>query len=93
MGMAYNRTKKMIENVCVLFCPPLSKFKEQPIDMSRCELVDCPKCNEKMWLSEKKKSIKLFCEENKKEFIFCCYDCFEEMVKQIKESVSVRVDI
>lgn len=39
--------------------PPLSDYEKPPEDQSHSELFDCPKCNEKMWLSEKKKGKEL----------------------------------
>ncbi len=66
-----------IQDVVIIFCPPKSFYAEQPADMSLCRLVDCPECNEPMWLSEKKEELKNYAESLKKEIIFCCYGCFE----------------
>jgi hypothetical protein len=69
-------------DVAVIMCPPLSKYKEQPKDQSKCELFDCPKCKNKMWLSEKKKEVLMFAELLEKEIILACYDCIGIIVME-----------
>lgn len=62
-----------------MFCPPLSQYQEQPLDISKCTIEDCPKCKNKMWLSEKKKEI---IKKNEKENIYLlCFNCFSEFAK------------
>ena len=82
-------------DIAIITCPPLSKYPEKPADISKAEIVDCPKCNEKMWYSEKKKAIKLLCETFNKEIIYCCHDCMKKIAEKDPElfSDSVRVDI
>ncbi len=88
---------KKEKTVAVIFCPPLSSYKEQPSDISKCELIDCPLCKEKMWLSEKKNAIKKLCEITKREIFFGCYDCFEKEFKNNKEIYAdfkvIRIDV
>jgi hypothetical protein len=62
-----------------VFCPPLSKYPTQPANQSICTISYCPKCNKKMWLSEKKKN--LIEKFKHKEITLTCYDCFEKFVK------------
>jgi hypothetical protein len=73
----------MIEDadIVVLFCPPLSLYQEPPTDLSKCELVDCPSCENKMWLSEKKKLLKEFSIAMEKEIINECYICFAKRAR------------
>ncbi len=73
------------KEIAIIFCPPYSKYKVQPSDISKCELVDCPVCKEKMWFSEKKKSMKELCELAGKDIFFGCYDCFEKEVNNNRE--------
>lgn len=72
----------MTENVCVIFCAPKSVYPEQPNDISKCELIDCPSCKEPMWFSEKKKMMKKLSESLGKEVIFECYICFTNRVTE-----------
>lgn len=85
------------KHLAVIFCPPLSRYKEQPSDMSKCELVNCPLCKEKMWFSEKKKAIKRACEIAKREIFFGCYDCFVKEYQTNKDmymgSKVIRIDV
>jgi len=87
----------MIDTIIVVFCPPLSLYKEQPEDQSKCRLEDCPHCNEKMWLSEKKEYIlnKNKLKEDPLEEVLACYICFEKMVRSNPEywKNHIRVDI
>jgi hypothetical protein len=66
----------------LIFCPPLSKYPQQPKDMSKCTLEPCPKCNKEMWLSEKKKE--LIKDKKDMELILSCYDCFIEFAQDKK---------
>lgn len=49
-----------MSELVILMCPPLSDYPEQPEDHSKCEPFDCPKCGNKMWLSEKRKGCYCF---------------------------------
>ena len=76
------------DNDCVIVpCPPYSKYKEQPKDQSHCELFDCPKCKEKMWLSERKKGMLMFASCLEKEIILGCYDCIQKFVESNADSL------
>ncbi len=86
----------MSENdLLVIICPPLSDFPEAPKEHSHCELFDCPKCKEKMWLSEKKKKVLLIASLMDKQIILACYHCIKKMSKQnpslFKESEMVNL--
>ena len=65
-----------------LFCPPLSVYPEQPDGMSKCKIVECPHCNNKMWFSEKKEVIYRLARSMDCQIIFACYICFYEMAKK-----------
>lgn len=70
------------QNIAIIMCPPLSRYAKQPDDISKCELIDCPSCKNKMWFSEKKKEWKEISEIAGKEIIFECYDCLEKRAKE-----------
>lgn len=73
----------MTKKDCVIImCPPLSKYKEAPKDQSHSELYDCPKCDSKMWLSDKKKGVLMFSSCLGKDIILACYDCITKMVAE-----------
>lgn len=77
----------------VIFCPPQSLYPEQPTDQSKCELVDCPTCQNKMWFSEKKKALKCMVELHNQEMIFECWLCFAKRVKENPEKYSQLTEI
>lgn len=68
-------------DMVMIMCPPLADYPEAPKDQSHSELRDCPKCNEKMWLSEKKKGALLFSALINKDIILACYRCITKMVE------------
>jgi len=70
-----------------VFCPPLSLYPEQPKDQSHCELVDCPECSQKMWVSDKKKGMMKFAETLGRKIIILCYPCFMNFCKEHPEIV------
>jgi ssDNA-binding Zn-finger/Zn-ribbon topoisomerase 1 len=59
----------------IVACPPLSDFPESPKDQSESTLVDCPKCNSKMWISQKKKGVLMFSSCLNRDILFACYHC------------------
>ena len=89
----------MNNDFAAIFCPPFPEYKEQPADISQCELVDCPSCENKMWFSEKKKLMKKLYEDLGREVFFGCYDCFRKYMQKLKDSGElkksnyIRVDI
>jgi hypothetical protein len=68
--------------IAVIFRPPKSQYPDQPKDISKCELTDCPTCKNPMWFSEKKKHIKDLMEKLGREIIFECYICFSDRVNK-----------
>lgn len=68
------------DDIAVIMCPPISKYKQPDDDISACTLEDCPLCGNKMWFSIKKKVMKEFCEEINKNIFFGCYDCVEKFI-------------
>jgi hypothetical protein len=85
----------MSKELVVLFCAPLSDYPEQPKDISKFELVDCPHCKKPMWLSEKKKALVTLSKALDKDIIFACFICFTEIAKKNPELFAnhTRVDI
>lgn len=75
-------TTEMTNDLIVVMCPPFPEHAEAPKDHSASELRDCPHCDSKMWLSEKKKGILLFASCLKKEIFLGCYPCVKEHVKE-----------
>lgn len=70
----------MSKDLVIITCPPYPEFKEQPEDQSHCELYDCPKCKENMWLSEKKKGVLMAASCFEKEILLGCYHCIKKIV-------------
>lgn len=62
-------------------CPDLKSYPEAPKDQSASDLFECPKCKEKMWLSQKKKGAIMFSAAIGKKIILACYPCMTEMVE------------
>lgn len=87
-----NDSKK---DLVIIMCPPLDDHPEAPKDQSQCELFDCPKCKNKMWLSEKKKGALMFSACHDNEILLCCYHCLKKMVKEDPDFFSdhIRVDL
>lgn len=63
------------KELVVVACPPFHDFPEAPRDQSESTKVDCPKCNEKMWLSKKKKALLLFNSCLNRDIFLACYHC------------------
>lgn len=86
------------QKIMIIFCPPVSEFPlYPPPELSKCEIVNCPRCNQKMWFSEKKKALKENFEDSsdKVEIFFGCYDCFEKFAQEnfTKDDSFVKVNI
>lgn len=82
-----------MKDILIIFCPPLSEYQDQPKDQSKCELIDCPTCKNKMWFSEKKKSMKQFAESLGKEILLECFTCFIKTVEKNPELLTDGVKI
>ena len=74
-----------MSELVILMCPPLSDYPEQPEDHSKCEPFDCPKCGNKMWLSEKKKGVLLFSSLLNREIVLGCYPCITKYASDNRE--------
>ena len=72
----------MSNDAVMVMCPPSPEYKEAPEDQSHSELFDCPKCKNKMWLSQKKKGVLMFASCIGKEIILACYNCITKMAKE-----------
>jgi len=85
----------IVKKVAIIFCPPISKFPEPPNDVSKCRKIDCPKCNNAMWLSEKKEFWLEECKINDWDYLLECFNCFTETVKNDPTILQdhVRMDI
>ncbi len=70
------------KDLIIITCPPLSDFKEAPKDQSDCELFDCPRCKNKMWLSEKKKGLILFSSCIGRDIFLGCYPCAKKYIEE-----------
>ena len=83
-----------MKNMSIIFCPPLKDYPEQPSDQSKCELIDCPICNEKMWLSEKKQYWLGLSKGMDREIFLACYPCFMKWThEKIKNGEMTAEDI
>jgi len=69
-------------DLVVVMCPPLSEYKEAPEDQSHSELFDCPKCKNKMWLSEKKKGVLMFSSCLDNDILLACYHCITKLAAE-----------
>lgn len=76
-------------------CPPHCDYPEAPKDQSKSELRKCPKCKNKMWLSNKKKGVLAFASYINKEIILACYYCITNMADQDPSIIldSKRMDL
>lgn len=69
-------------DLLIIMCPPLADYPEAPKDQSHSELCDCPRCGEKMWLSEKKNNLLSSCPAKETELLILCYRCLTYMAKK-----------
>lgn len=85
----------MTKDLAIIMCPPHPQYKEPPADISHCELRDCPKCDNKMWLSEKKKGAIALASCLGKDILLGCYDCIKKLAEDNPTlfTTSQRVDI
>lgn len=72
----------MKDDLVLVMCPPHCDYPEAPKDQTHSELFDCPKCKNKMWLSEKKKGALMFALCINKDIIFSCYHCITKMSEE-----------
>lgn len=93
--LRYNNMNDSIKEAIMIMCPPLSDYPEYPKDQSHSELFDCPKCKEKMWLSDKMKGMLMSSACINKHIILACYKCIKDMVINDPSILDVheRIDI
>ncbi len=72
----------MSKDLAIIMCPPYPEYEEAPKDQSYSELFDCPKCKNKMWLSDKKKGALMFASVFNKDILLACYDCIKKVAKE-----------
>lgn len=72
----------------ILFCHPLSKYPEQPKDISEATIICCPLCENKMWFSEKKETIYNIYKALNEETLLLCYDCLEKKMEDDPRFIS-----
>jgi hypothetical protein len=75
----------MSNDLVIVMCPSHSDYPEAPKDQSHSELRDCPKCKNKMWLSEKKKGVLMFASCLQKNILLACYHCITKLAKEEPE--------
>lgn len=71
-----------MSDLVIIMCPPYPEYKTAPKDQSKSKLIDCPKCKNQMWLSDKKKGVLMFASCINKEIILACYDCITKMAHE-----------
>ncbi len=69
----------------VIMCPPLCDYPEPPSDHSKSTLVDCPECQQKMWLSEKKQVVIQCSEKFDKDILLQCYPCIMKLAAELQK--------
>lgn len=74
-----------MSEVAIIMCPPLSDYPEQLEDQSKCEPFDCPKCGNKMWLSDKKRGVLMFSSLTGKKIVLGCYPCIKKYASDNRE--------
>lgn len=76
--------KILITNEVIIACPSVKRFPLfAPEDQPGCELEVCPHCNNKMWVSTKKRAYR----DNlpKENYYIGCYECIEDRVQKNPE--------
>lgn len=68
----------------ILMCAPLKDYPEKPKDYSESTIIECPKCSEKMWFTEKKKNLVDEFKSSKLDYLLCCFDCLRKIVEKDK---------
>lgn len=63
------------KNLFVIAGTPFRDFPQPPSDQPGSELVKCPQCNKKMWLSKKKRQMIL----SMNDLFVACWYCILEM--------------
>ena len=66
----------------ILFCAPHDGYPEPPPDYSAAELIDCPECHKKMWLTVKKKAVIKLCDQAKRPVLLLCFHCFMKKAEE-----------
>jgi hypothetical protein len=61
-----------------LFCDPLSLYHEPPKRKEKYQLFDCPQCDDKMWVSEKKKELIKIIDD----LLLICRLCFDKKLDE-----------
>ena len=85
----------MGKDLTIITCPPLEDYPGAPKDQSHSELLDCPKCKNKMWVSEKKKGVIMFSACLGNDILLRCYRCLAKEVKDdpVYFKDSMRIDL
>ena len=73
-----------IDDLVIVCCPNYPDYQEQPSDQSEAELIDCPLCENKMWLSKIKKELLLSNMLLNKDIFSSCYECFKNFSENNK---------
>ncbi len=67
-------------NISIIPCPPFSKFKTPLDEQPGCELITCEHCQQGMWISAKKRELRL----KLPEYFIACYDCLTNFARKRK---------
>lgn len=70
------------KELVIVACPPYPEYEDAPEDQSVSDLFDCPKCDGKMWLSQKKKGVIMFSSCIGRDILLGCYDCITKIAKE-----------
>jgi hypothetical protein len=74
------KMKQRESRTIIVTCAPYPEYEEQPKDQSKCELVDCPHCSNKMWLSVNKKKLMDISIVSNDRVMLYCYRCIEKTI-------------
>lgn len=64
---------------------PVSDCPDKPEDLPNAFLINCPKCNEKMWFTKNKNLAEVVCVVNFKKYIKACHKCIMKEVEKNPE--------
>lgn len=62
-----------------LFCEPLSLYHEPPKRKEKYQLFDCPSCDDRMWVSDKKQDLVRIMDN----VVLICSICFDKRMEDL----------
>lgn len=78
---------KNIFDVTYIVCAPLFAFPNPPIEQKGCVKQNCPKCGDKMWVSQKKLELMKTYQKEKLHYVILCAIC------AVSETDGVEVEV